>query len=147
MVCSIGDIPEEQVYYCGTIDADAIGSGSTNVAQLADTMMDSKNDGTCEIAELAMGAMLKELLYPLVDHPQHCSIDVIRSEDMTTFVVEVDSDDLEQLAGGSGRTAKSLKLLVSAVGLKSQQRFSVTFRKKSGGIEASVALFPETYKT
>ena len=109
--------------------------------------MDSKNDGTCEIAELAMGAMLKELLNPLVDHPQHCSIDVIRSEDMTTFVVEVDSDDLEQLAGGSGRTAKSLKLLVSAVGLKSQQRFSVTFRKKSGGMEASVALFPETYKT
>ncbi len=111
------------------------------------TMMDLKSRIEYENAEAAMRAMLIQLLDPLLDSPEQSSVALLRCGETTNFIVELNVEDLERLAGGTARTARSLKQLVSAVGLKSNRKFTLTLQKKNGVAVDSRALLPEILKT
>jgi predicted RNA-binding protein YlqC (UPF0109 family) len=87
--------------------------------------------------------MLLQLLYPLIDHPEQCSVEVFRLEAAARFAVCLAPADMEKFTGRDARTAKSLQTIVGAVGAKSQQRFSLTFQDGAGTGESRSVLLPE----
>ena len=90
--------------------------------------MDITNLSSIEDAEAAMRIMLMQLLDALIAHPEQSSVEILRRDEATTFVVVASSEDLKQLRESNSRTASSLQMIVNAVGLKSQRRFTLTFR-------------------
>jgi predicted RNA-binding protein YlqC (UPF0109 family) len=90
--------------------------------------MDAKNRDSLVDAELAISVMLTQLLDDLIDYPERCSVDITRNGETTAFVVHLEQEDLVRVTGGRARTARSFQMLISAIGLKSQKRFSLIFR-------------------
>ncbi len=61
-------------------------------------------------------AMLKSLVRLMVDNPQRVFVDHRDSPQGTLFRISVDPRDLGKLIGRGGRTARSIRVLLTAVG-------------------------------
>ena len=101
--------------------------------------MDITSSSSLEDAELAMRIMLMQLLDSLIAYPERSSVETERRGEATVFVVAAETEDLKQLTEGNSRTARSLQMIVNAVGLKSQRRFSLTFRDSTLRDKDSIA--------
>ena len=93
--------------------------------------MDISKHSSVEDAELAMRMMLMQLMDALVANPEQSSVEIVRRDDATTFVIVASSEDLKQLTQSNARTVNSLQMIVNAVGLKSQRRFVLAFRDET----------------
>jgi predicted RNA-binding protein YlqC (UPF0109 family) len=100
-----------------------------------------------EDAESAMRVMLMQLLDPLVDLPEQCSVETVPLDGATMFVVRVAPPDMHRFLGQNVRTARSLQTIVSAVGAKSQRRFTLRFEDDVAAGKRSSDVLPETAKT
>jgi len=106
-----------------------------NLSNGGSTMMDARNTGTDEEVAAATISMLTQLIQPLIDYPEECSVDLVQRGDSATFVVQVAPDDMEKFVGRNMRTGRSLQLIASAVGMRAQRRFSLAFQEKSAAGE------------
>ena len=61
----------------------------------------------------------------LVDKPEEVSVKAIEGEQVLVLELRVDPTDLGKVIGKKGRTAKSIRLLLGAVGMKLKKRFTL----------------------
>lgn len=71
----------------------------------------------------AMKDLLEEIARALVDYPEDVHVTEVEGEQTTVLELRVRNDDLGKVIGRQGRTARALRTLLSAAGMKVQKRF------------------------
>lgn len=61
----------------------------------------------------------------LVDKPEEVSVKAVEGEQVLVLELKVDSTDLGKVIGKQGRTAKSIRSLLGAAGMKLKKRFTL----------------------
>ncbi len=70
-------------------------------------------------------ALLEDIAKALVDVPNEVVVNEVSGEQATVFELRVASSDLGKVIGKQGRTARSIRTLLGAVGTKLNRRFSL----------------------
>jgi predicted RNA-binding protein YlqC (UPF0109 family) len=71
----------------------------------------------------AMRDLLEEIAKALVDHPEDVAIKEVEGEQTTVLELRVRTEDLGKVIGRQGRTARAIRTLLAAAGMKVQKRF------------------------
>jgi len=71
----------------------------------------------------AMKDLLVEIAKALVDHPDDVNVTEVEGEQTTVLELRVREEDLGKVIGRQGRTARALRTLLSAAGMKVRKRF------------------------
>ena len=61
----------------------------------------------------------------LVDKPEEVSVKAVEGEQVLVLELKVDPTDLGKVIGKQGRTAKSIRSLLGAAGMKLKKRFTL----------------------
>jgi predicted RNA-binding protein YlqC (UPF0109 family) len=69
-----------------------------------------------------MRALVEQIAKALVDEPDHVSVNQIAGE-TTVLELKVAPNDLGRVIGKQGRTARAMRALLGAAGVRSNQRF------------------------
>ena len=72
-----------------------------------------------------MRALIEEIAKSLVDEPDQVSINQVDSEQGTVLELKVASNDLGKVIGKQGRTARAMRTLLGAAGMKFHKRFTL----------------------
>ena len=72
-----------------------------------------------------MKELVETVARALVDHPQDVQVRAVDSPQGTVIELRVHPDDLGKVIGRQGRTAKALRTLLGAAGLKVHKRFTL----------------------
>ncbi len=81
----------------------------------------------------AMQALVAEITKALVDEPQAVHVEVLEDSGMTVLRLQVSPRDLGKVIGKQGRTARSLRTILSAASMKLKHRFSLDIVEVAGG--------------
>ncbi len=79
--------------------------------------MDASVEPVVELVELIAKA--------LVDKPEEVSVKLVEGEQVKVLELKVDPSDLGKVIGKKGRTAKSIRTLLGAAGMKLKKRFTL----------------------
>jgi len=71
----------------------------------------------------AMKDLLVEIAKALVDNPEDVSVQEVEGEQTTVLELRVKNEDLGKVIGRQGRTARAIRTLLAAAGMKVQKRF------------------------
>ena len=77
----------------------------------------------------AIGERLTRIISLLVDTPDAVRVDARRDRSQTVFTARVDDNDLGQLIGRQGRTARSLRDLLDVRGSRDGRRYGLEIRE------------------
>ena len=69
--------------------------------------------------------LLEHVTKALVDAPDQVSVNQVEDDGETVLELTVAENDLGKVIGKSGRTARSLRTLLSAAGLKAHKRYAL----------------------
>ncbi len=72
-----------------------------------------------------MKELVEEIAKALVDHPEEVHVKSVDGEQVTVLELRVAPDDLGKVIGRQGRTAKSIRTLLGAAGMKLKKRFTL----------------------
>ena len=82
--------------------------------------------------ETADQEFLEYLIKALVDHPEDVKIDRKVDEMGVLLSLKVNSEDMGQIIGRAGATARSIRSLVRIVGLKNHARVNLKIEEPEG---------------
>ncbi len=71
----------------------------------------------------AMKDLLEEIARALVDHPEDVQVTEVEGEQTTVLELRVNNQDLGKVIGRQGRTARAIRTLLAAAGMKVNKRF------------------------
>jgi predicted RNA-binding protein YlqC (UPF0109 family) len=71
----------------------------------------------------AMKDLLVEIAKALVDNPEDVSVAEVEGEQTTVLELRVRNEDLGKVIGRQGRTARAMRTLLAAAGMKVHKRF------------------------
>jgi len=80
---------------------------------------------------------LEYIIKALVDHPEDVKVDRKVDEMGVLLSLKVNPEDMGQIIGRAGATARSIRSLVRIVGLKNQARVNLKIEEPEGGRTAS----------
>ena len=72
-----------------------------------------------------MRALIEQIAKALVDNPDEVSVKPIEGEQTTVLELRVAQSDLGKVIGKQGRTARSIRTILSAAGMKLKKRFTL----------------------
>ncbi len=72
-----------------------------------------------------MRALVEQIARALVDEPEHVSVQSVDGEQVTVLELRVSPNDLGKVIGKQGRTARSIRTILSAAGMKLRKRFTL----------------------
>ena len=72
-----------------------------------------------------MSRLLKEITKGLVDAPDEVHLELLDGVDSTTLRLHVAASDVAKLIGKQGRTARSLRTILSAASMKYKRRYAL----------------------
>jgi predicted RNA-binding protein YlqC (UPF0109 family) len=72
-----------------------------------------------------MKQLIEDIAKALVDLPEDVSINVIEGEQTTVLELKVAPGDLGKVIGKQGRTARSIRTILGAAGMKLNRRFTL----------------------
>jgi predicted RNA-binding protein YlqC (UPF0109 family) len=72
-----------------------------------------------------MRTLVEEIAKVLVDAPDQVSVTPVDEEDGTVLELRVAENDLGKVIGKQGRTARSLRTILSAASMKFHERYSL----------------------
>jgi uncharacterized protein len=72
-----------------------------------------------------MKALVEEIAKALVDLPEQVSVSELEGEQVTVLELRVAPSDLGKVIGKQGRTARSIRTLLGAAGMKLNRRFTL----------------------
>jgi predicted RNA-binding protein YlqC (UPF0109 family) len=75
--------------------------------------------------EAFMKDLVSDIAKALVDHPEDVQVRAVEGEQVTVLELRVAPDDLGKVIGRQGRTAKSIRTLLGAAGMKLKKRFTL----------------------
>ena len=71
----------------------------------------------------SMKELIEEVAKALVDHPDQVSVNEVDGEATTVLELRVAQQDLGKVIGKQGRTARAIRTILSAAGMKLRKRF------------------------
>jgi uncharacterized protein len=72
-----------------------------------------------------MKDLVESIAKALVDHPEEVKVQSVEGEQVTVLELRVHPEDLGKVIGRQGRTAKSIRTLLGAAGMKLKKRFTL----------------------
>jgi hypothetical protein len=72
-----------------------------------------------------MKQLIEDIAKALVDIPEDVAINVIDGEQTTILELKVAPSDLGKVIGKQGRTARSIRTILGAAGMKLNRRFTL----------------------
>ena len=72
-----------------------------------------------------MKELVEAIAKALVDNPDAVQVRAIGGEKVTVFELRVHPSDLGKIIGRQGRTARAIRTILSAVGMKLRKRFTL----------------------
>ena len=69
--------------------------------------------------------LVEEIAKALVDSPEDVSVREVNGEHLTVLELRVAQTDVGKIIGKQGRTARSLRTLLGAAGMKLNRRFTL----------------------
>lgn len=69
--------------------------------------------------------LVEDIAKALVDIPDQVSVREVQGEQVTVLELRVASSDLGKVIGKQGRTARSIRTLLGAAGMKLNRRFTL----------------------
>lgn len=72
-----------------------------------------------------MKELVESIAKALVDHPDDVIVNAVDGEQVTVLELKVHPEDLGKVIGRQGRTAKSIRTLLGAAGMKLRKRFTL----------------------
>ena len=69
--------------------------------------------------------LVEEIAKALVDNPEQVSVREVQGEQVTVLELRVAPSDLGKVIGKQGRTARSIRTLLGAAGMKLKRRFTL----------------------
>ena len=72
-----------------------------------------------------MKELLEAMAIALVDHPDQVAVSLIEGEQTTVLELRVAPTDLGKVIGKQGRTARSIRTILGAAGMKMKKRFTL----------------------
>lgn len=70
-----------------------------------------------------MKDLLEGIAKALVDKPEEVIVKVVEGEQTTVFELKVHPEDLGKVIGKEGRTARAIRTILSAAGMKFKKHF------------------------
>ena len=70
-----------------------------------------------------MRALVEQIAKALVDEPEQVSVQTVDDREGTALELRVGPNDLGKVIGKQGRTARSLRTILGAAGMKQHKRF------------------------
>ena len=71
---------------------------------------------------MSLRLMIEDIARSLVDHPESVEVSEVQGEQTTVLELRVAPDDLGKVIGKQGRTARAMRTLLAAAGMKHQKR-------------------------
>ncbi len=87
-------------------------------------------------------ALVTEIARALVDHPESVEVEALAREESTVLRLHVSDSDIGKVIGKQGRTAHSLRTILSAVSMKYHHRYTLDIVETAGGNGAHVPAPP-----
>jgi predicted RNA-binding protein YlqC (UPF0109 family) len=72
-----------------------------------------------------MKELIEAIAKALVDNPDQVSVRPIEGEQVTVLELRVHPSDLGKVIGKQGRTARSIRTILNAAGMKLKRRFTL----------------------
>ncbi len=72
-----------------------------------------------------MRALVEEIAKALVDEPEQVAVRAIDGEQVTVLELRVSPNDLGKVIGKQGRTARSIRTILGAAGMKLKKRYTL----------------------
>ncbi len=72
-----------------------------------------------------MKELIEEIAKALVDKPEQVQVRSVDGEQSTILELKVDPSDLGKVIGKQGRTARSIRTILGAAGMKLKKRYSL----------------------
>ncbi|MGH9680592.1 MAG: KH domain-containing protein [Candidatus Acidiferrales bacterium] len=72
-----------------------------------------------------MKELVESIAKALVDHPDQVQVRAVDGEQVTVFELRVHPEDLGKVIGRQGRTAKSMRTILGAAGMKLKKRLTL----------------------
>lgn len=69
--------------------------------------------------------LIEEIAKALVDIPEEVAVSEVQGEQVTVLELKVAPSDLGKVIGKQGRTARSIRTLLGATGMKLNRRFTL----------------------
>jgi predicted RNA-binding protein YlqC (UPF0109 family) len=78
--------------------------------------------------------LIAGLAEALVDHPERVSVEALVEPSSTILRLRVDPSDIGKIIGKQGRTARSMRTILSAASMKLHHRFSLDIVEESAAV-------------
>jgi predicted RNA-binding protein YlqC (UPF0109 family) len=72
-----------------------------------------------------MRALVEQIAKALVDEPEQVEVRSIDGEQVTVLELRVSQNDLGKVIGKQGRTARSIRTILGAAGMKLKKRYTL----------------------
>jgi predicted RNA-binding protein YlqC (UPF0109 family) len=72
-----------------------------------------------------MKQLIEDIAKALVDIPDEVSVRLVEGEQVTVLELKVAASDLGKVIGKQGRTARSIRTILGAAGMKLNRRFTL----------------------
>jgi predicted RNA-binding protein YlqC (UPF0109 family) len=72
-----------------------------------------------------MKELIEAIAKALVDKPDQVHVNTVEGEQITVLELKVDPTDLGKVIGKQGRTARSIRTILGAAGMKLKKRFTL----------------------
>lgn len=72
-----------------------------------------------------MKDLIEAIAKALVDNPEQVAVRAVEGEQVTVLELRVDPSDLGKVIGKQGRTARSIRTILNAAGMKLKKRFTL----------------------
>ena len=72
-----------------------------------------------------MKDLVEQIAKALVDHPEQVQVRAVDGEQVVVFELRVHPEDLGKVIGRQGRTAKSIRTILGAAGMKLKKRITL----------------------
>ncbi|KKU93926.1 MAG: hypothetical protein UY26_C0003G0074 [Candidatus Jorgensenbacteria bacterium GW2011_GWA1_48_13] len=88
------------------------------------------------MAEMSDQNFLEYLVKSIVDHPDDVKVERKVDERGVLLSLRVHSQDMGQVVGRQGTTAKAIRILLRIVGMKNNARVNLKIEEPEGGLRA-----------
>lgn len=94
-------------------------------------MVDAKSLAAENECLKSMVDLVTEIAHALVDNPESVTVQAIPEQDGTVLRLRVAQSDVGKVIGKQGRTARSLRTILSAASMKMKHRFTLDIVEES----------------
>jgi predicted RNA-binding protein YlqC (UPF0109 family) len=97
-------------------------------AEVASDAPAAPEDSASEELNLGQERVLEFISYVvvnLVEHPEDVTVDVVRRQGRDVYQVRVHQDDLGKVIGKGGQTARAMRVMLTAVSARTDQRIGL----------------------